>query len=220
MPPGQVLRQIDLGHHSLAADLLFIRANLYYGHHILTDEQLPWLDNFIDILLELDPDFKKAYLWGAMTTVYRKREFNYAPDAFVQRANRILARGVERFPDDHRFPMRIGFNLYYELGKAEPAIPHLERAARLPGAPPDLREKLVDLYTKKGRRRLAELILNELIMEAEDPTLSEALRARMARLYDRQRRSQLEEQHSALVQSWRSRYAYLPFDLYLLIQEP
>ena len=68
VPPGRVLRQLDLGFHSMMADMMFIRANLYYGKHILTDEQLPWLDNFNDVLLDLDPDFKKAYFWAAMVT--------------------------------------------------------------------------------------------------------------------------------------------------------
>jgi tetratricopeptide (TPR) repeat protein len=219
VPPGEVLRQIDLGYHSLAADLLFIQANLYYGQHILTDEQLPWLSDYIDILLELDPNFKKAYLWGAMVTIYQKRQTEYIPDSTIVKANRILERGLARFPGDHRFPMRIAFNYYYEMGDAERAIPYFERAARVPGAPDWLRGKLVDLHTKKGRYEIARRMLAELVMETDDPTLSAALRGRMAALMQNSEGKKLKKARSDLVREWKSGYDYLSLDLYILVRE-
>jgi len=220
LPPARVLKKIDLGYHALAADLLFIRANLYYGKHLLSDEQLPWLDSFVDNLLELDPDFKGAYLWSATTTVYRERTNTYANDEHVRRANQILARGMTRFPEDHRFPLRIGFNLYYELGDTQKATPYFERASSLPDAPAWLREKLIDLYTKEGRRELAGRVLNQIISESDDPTLAEALRSRMDVLLSRRDRERLEAAHEQLMAEWRDAYDFLPLDLYLVIREP
>jgi hypothetical protein len=219
VPPGEVLRRIDLGYHSLAADLLFIRANLYYGQHILTDEQLPWMSHYIDILLELDPDFKKAYLWGAMVTIYQTRQTEYVSDSTILRANRILERGMTRFPDDHHFPMRIAFNHYYELGDADTAIPYFKRASRIPGSPEWLKQKLVDLYSKKGRLELARRTLAELVMETEDPVLSRALRDRLAALMREDERVKFVASRRAIVEKWRTDYGHVPFDLYLLIRE-
>jgi tetratricopeptide (TPR) repeat protein len=217
-PSGKMLRRLDLGWHSLVADLLFIRANLYYGHHILSDERLPWLASFIDALIELDPDFRKAYLWGAMVTVHNRRVIDFVPDNLVLRATHILKKGMLRFPEDHRFPMRIAFNYYYELGDADRAIPYFERAARLPDAPGWLKKKLVDLYTKKGRLEIARRTLAEAIMETEDPVLSKSLRDRLAALLGEEQRVKFVASRRVIMEEWRTGYGYVPLDLYLLIR--
>jgi tetratricopeptide (TPR) repeat protein len=219
IPPGRVVRQLDLGYHSLAADLLFIRANLYYGQHILTDEQLPWMANFIDILLAVDPKFKKAYLWGALSTTFYKRQIDHVPDELVMQANRILESGMKQFPDDYRFPMRIAYNLYYERGDPDRAIPYFNRAAHLPGAPTWLREALVNIYTKKGQKEMARKTLSELMLETEDPMLAKALRDRMAQLMDEPERLEMTSHRRELIDAWKTDYSYMPFDLYLLIRE-
>ena len=220
LPPGEVIRQLDLGHHALAADLLFIRTNLYYGQHILSDQELPWFADFMDILLSVDPQFKKAYLWGALVTLFPKRSMPDTPVDLVMRANRILEAGMRRFPRDHRFPLRLAFNHYYELGDADTAIPYFERAASLPGAPGWIRSKLVDLYTKKGRRELARKTLLGILADETDPVLSEVLRARLASVMEDPERDELVASRQALVRKWKERYAYLSYDLFLLIWEP
>ena len=147
LPPGTVIRHIDLGYHGLAADLLFIRANLYYGHHMHTDEQTPWLADFIDSLLVVDPDFKKSYLWGAMVTLYFQRQVDSIPRSRIERANRILEKGMERFPKDSDFPAQIGYNLHYELGDPAASLPYFIQAASLPNAPEWLDEKFSTFST-------------------------------------------------------------------------
>lgn len=220
LPPGKVLRQLDLGHHALAADLLFIRANLYYGKHIFSDQELPWFADFMDILLSVDPQFKKAYLWGAMATLFPKREMLSTPPELVHRANRILETGMRRFPDDHRFPLRLAFNHYYELGDADTATRYFERAAATPGAPGWIKQKLVDLYSTKGRVEIARETLMRIMAEETDPALSEALKARLARVMEKAEREKLMAEREALVSQWQQRYPYMSFDLFLLIRDP
>jgi hypothetical protein len=220
LPPGKVIRQLDLGHHTLAADLLFIRANLYYGHHILTDEKVPWLSGFIDVLMEIDPHFPKPYLWGAMATLFPKREMHSTPVELVHRSNRILEAGMRRFPDDHRFPLRLAFNHYYELGDADTATGYFERAAATPGSPGWIKQKLVDLYSKKGRWEIAKETLLRILAEETDPVLNRALQARLAQVMEKSEREDLLAEREALVSQWRRRYAYLSFDLFLLIRDP
>ena len=220
LPPGNVIRQLDLGHHALAADLLFIRTNLYYGHHIFGDEQVPWLADFIDVLVQVDPYYKKAYLWGAMATLFPKREMLSTPVELVHSANKILEAGMRHFPEDHRFPMRLAFNHYYELGDADTAIPYFERAASAPGSPGWIREKLVDLYSDKGRLEIAKETLLQILSEETDPVLSNVLHARLARVIQKTEREEILAERQALARRWRERYAYLSFDLFVLIREP
>ena len=218
LPSGRVLRMVDLGWHALAADLLFIRANIYYGQHIFGDEELPWLDGFVDSLLELDPDFRAAYLWAALVTKFQKRDTSRVPRSALERSTHILRRGFQRFPGDYRFPMRIAFNLYYELGRPGDAIGYFEAAARLPGAPAWLGQKLVDLYSKRGQREMARNILQHLIATTEDPVLSRGLRDRLVALLDRSGADRLVAQRQALIQAWQQQFPYIPLDLYLAIR--
>jgi tetratricopeptide (TPR) repeat protein len=220
LPPARVIRQVDLGHHTLAADLLFIRTNLYYGHHIFSDEQVPWLADFLQVLLQVDPYYKKPYLWGAMATLFPEREMLSTPPELVHRANRILEAGMQRFPDDHRFPMRLAFNHYYELGDPDTATRYFERAAATPGSPGWIKQKLVDLYSAKGRLEIARDTLLQILAEETDPVLSSALQARLAQVMEKAEREKLLTEREALVRQWRQRYAYISFDLFLLIREP
>ncbi len=220
VPPGAVIRRLDLGYHTLAADLLFIRANLYYGQHMLGDQQLPWLASFIDSLIEVDPDFRKAYEWGAMATVFYKRQIDHVPPELIQRANRILARGMQRFPGEHAFPMRIGYNLYYELGDTEAAIPYFVQAAAKPDAPEWLEAKLSDLLGKVGQRDLARRVLAELMVNTEDPQLAAAMRDRMDSLFGPGQRERVEAARRDLMEAWQARWAYLPYELFLLVRVP
>ncbi len=219
LPPGRILRQIDLGYHSLMADLLFIKANVYYGEKMYGDQETPWLPGFIKSLIEIDPDFKASYLWGALVTIYYKREIDDLPTELVERANRILEAGMRRFPDDYRFPMRMAFNFYYEMGDADAALPYFERASQTPGAPTWIREKLVDIYSKTGRQELARRTLADLLAGTEDPTLIKALHDRMQVLLTRDERKDLLDKQQTLISDWKQRYRYLTFDLYVLIRE-
>ncbi len=175
LPPGRILRQIDLGYHSLMADMLFIKTNIYYGEKMYGDQETPWLPGFIQSLIEIDPDFKTSYLWGALVTTYYQRQIDDVPLELIERANKILEAGMGRFPGDYRFPMRIAFNLYYELGDTDAALPYFERASQTPGAPTWIKEKLVDIYSKAGRQELARRTLSDLLSGTEDPTLIQRL---------------------------------------------
>ena len=220
VPSGEVLRDMSLGYRTLAADLLFIRANLYYGRHIVGDEHMPWLSRFIDVLTTVDPHFKAAYFWGAMVTLYHKRQMAGIPAEVIHRANQILEKGMQRFPADHRFPMRIASNLYYELGDRDASLPYFVRAAGLPGAPRWLREKLVDLHTHEGQQQAAQQALRHLVMSTDDPTLNRELRDRLAFLLNDEDRRRLQRVRDELMIEWKREFGYLDLDLYLAIRDP
>lgn len=217
LPPADTLRVMDLGHHEVFADLLFIRANLYYGEHILTDERLPWLRDYVSTIIRLDPDFRQTYLWGAMVLLYQSREVSYLPPEQIDQANGILRRGLERFPGDYRFPMRIGYNLYYEMGAADEAIPYFERASRMPGAPSWLAVKILDLHTKKGRYAMAARMLEDQMSRIEDPELIRMLEERMKVVLDDSRREHVKRFWEELVARWHRHYDYCSFDFFLLV---
>jgi len=218
LPPGRVLRRLALGWTSLSASLLFIRANVYYGHHVLGDEKLPWLDAFVDTLLELDPDFRAAYFWSALVSKSRGRIVDSIPRQYLERSNAILERGYRRFPNDYRFPMRIAFNHYYELGELEQALPFFEKAVRLPGAPRWLAQKLADLYNKKGQLDMARRIIEHLVAQTDDPVLSRGLRDRLRALVERRQRRALLAARQVLVRKWQRDFPHISFDLFLAIR--
>jgi tetratricopeptide (TPR) repeat protein len=155
-----------------------------------------------------------------MVTTHNKRTVEYVSEDLLRRSIQILEAGMQRFPDDHRFPMRIAFNYYYELGDVDRAIPYFVRAAYLPDAPDWLKHKLVDLFTKKGRTELARQTLSELVMEADEPVLKKSLRDRLVAVMSEDERRKIIASRQAIIQEWQSSYGYIPLELYLLIREP
>ena len=49
------------------ADLLFLRANMYFVSHLFSDRIFPWLDLYVDTILALDPDNPTVYEWASQS---------------------------------------------------------------------------------------------------------------------------------------------------------
>ncbi|MBW1871670.1 MAG: hypothetical protein JRJ19_06375, partial [Deltaproteobacteria bacterium] len=86
-------------------------------------------------------------------------------------------------------------------------------------SPDWLMEKLVDLYSKKGQVELARQTLEHLIMEEENPLLSESLQTRLANLLQGDEQPEVIVWRDKAINQWKLAYEYIPFDLYLLIRE-
>jgi hypothetical protein len=61
--------------------------------------------------------------------------------------------------------------------------------------------------------------LTELVLETDDPMHARALKDRMAHLMEEPERLDLTRRRRELIDVWKTTYAYIPFDLYLLIRE-
>jgi hypothetical protein len=114
-PSGHALRPVALGHTETAADLAWLRAVQYYGEHRTTDLRF--------IRLE--------HVFGAFSMAQEGRDF--------AAAERLLLKGMEHNPRSGRLAFELGFLYYVRPGGRDlpRAGEYFERAARLPGGPPN-----------------------------------------------------------------------------------
>lgn len=123
-PSGRFVRQASIEFQDLAADVIWLRAIQYYGHHLMTDRKYEWLGHVFEILAALDPRFIGAYHFGAYTLAWDARE--------PQEANRLLFDGMKHNPMNWQLPFDAGFISYMLLRDYEQAGRLFEISSRLP----------------------------------------------------------------------------------------
>lgn len=216
VPPKPVLRLMSLGHESFLADVMFIQVYAYFLRHLFSDRIFGWLDTYVDAIIYLDPDNPRIYRWASQMVKYGQLITNDS----IEKSNEYEKMGLSLFPNDWRFYMDIGFNLYFEYQYRDEdekrrlrdeALEYFTMAASLPNSQLDP-NFVTELYTRKNDTRMALFQAYRAYIEASP----------MERKYLLRRIAQLESQEAAeaLAQDerqWRERYPFLPFGVYQLI---
>lgn len=193
LPSSKLLAGAFLNYRTLAADLIWSRALVYYGDRRSRGGHLDALEEYADTISDLDPYFYDVYRWFA--DIYLTHEFVRRDDA-IEVANAFLERGMKYFPEACDLPHTAALNyIGYSPGasaerrlrESKRAIEYLERTARCPDAPENT-AALLDYFTQREQR------LRHQIAEAADagvsdhgsndePGLTEAQRKFYVRLY-------------------------------------
>jgi hypothetical protein len=108
-------RILSLGHTEWVTDLLWINATLYYGDTLYAHLPARYAIRYTETMNTLDPNFRRAYLWGANAMLYRSVA-STPEDA--RSAGRILLKGLQRFPTDPELHMQYGYNLAFDQSTA------------------------------------------------------------------------------------------------------
>jgi len=160
LPSGKYLKPLSLGYNQVAADLLWMKTISYFGSHFLDDQAYPWLAHILNLIIDLDPRFDFPYYFGGVVLSLEASN--------LEDANKILARGMEAYPDKWEYPFYIGFNHYYHQGDPETALPYIERAAILPKSPDFVRSMVRTLHQKTGRAETSLRFFREALNNAQD----------------------------------------------------
>jgi hypothetical protein len=163
LPRNEKIRPWLLGFHTVFANYLWIKTTIYFGGHLLSDRQYPWLVQMIDIVTRLNPHFYPAYEFGGLIIP----EICHNPDA----GRIILERGVCAVLEKK-------WKLYFYLGMLQykyfyddkKAALNFAIAAQLPGAPA---EKLINLakhfFTESYGSSQTDQILMLIAAASENP---------------------------------------------------
>lgn len=185
IPNALAARTLALGHREWAADLLFTAGLAYFGESLSTRSQLRYLQSYARTTEEVDPHFRRVYLWGATVSLYTHRRITRSSvDASIEH----LQRGLEVFRDDPEMLYALGFNLVYEL---TPLLPegeerraakrrgayYLQRAAAGGQGPSWLALTAARMLEESGGDASAIELLRDTLLHTEDP----AIRARIER---------------------------------------
>jgi hypothetical protein len=212
LPDGKILKAATLGFREVASDFIWLQVIQATGERQVSQEAGQWIARALDVVTTLDPKFVRAYEIGgiALCTVV----------VMPEESNRLLEKGMLHNPQAWRLPFLLGINHYFEFVDDEKAADFMAKAARLPGAPPNVPriaarllvsakapqqavELLANVYeetTDENVRLLLEQRLKETIVERDLQILEQAI-GRYQAEYAR-RPSRLEELvHSGLLPS-------------------
>jgi len=214
--PPAVLKVLGLGHQGFVADVLFLRANMYFVNHLFGDRIFEWLDLYLEAILALDPDNPTVYEWASQSVKFGQLITNES----LERSNEYARRGIERFPDHWRFYFDIGFNYQIEWQPADDeerqemrdkALPYFSIAAMLPNSRMDP-NFLTEMHLQRNDVEMALFHAYNRYWEANERE-KEALRGRIGR-YESQAAA---ERLKTIEGRWKTNYSYLPMELFELM---
>jgi tetratricopeptide (TPR) repeat protein len=182
VPSGAALRWAALGHRGLVSDLYWLAAVQYIGDARSEKRGFEKLYPLVDLVTDLDPRHGYAYQTAGIVLSAVGR---------IDESNRILEKGMAKGPPYWTFPYYLAFNHWFYLGDYPAAARYAERAARTPGASPNLSQLAVSLASKVGTPELALEMLDELGRTVKDDSTA-------ARLEEQRKLALLERDCQAL----------------------
>jgi hypothetical protein len=226
LPKPGFLRVASLGHHELAADLVWVDAVVYAGTELTSHGSFSAFVRYFDTVAELDPGFKRPYKWAGVLTMYNGRRIT---NETVWQSNHVLEVGAQRFPRDWELQFMLGCNYLNELKTTDPeqrkkwdqiAAGYIRRAAVLGGGPAWLGVLAAQVYTRTGRSDLAMRHLEEVLATTENATVREQVRVQLEELRATTAANSIDASRQQVEAQWTAWARYAPIGLYALVGEP
>lgn len=176
---GEAAKRLALGFDTLAADVYWIRAVLYYGGHRRDETRRAFDELFplLDLVTSLDPQFKVAYRFGALFLSEPPPGGPGRPDQAIQ----LLERAVER-DGDWEYYEDIGFVHYWWKHDYVSAAEWFKKAAARPGAPNWLMQLSATTLAVGGSRESSRQLWTELLNNADASYIQDQARHRLRQL--------------------------------------
>lgn len=171
--PPKPLGTIVAGFRNLAADFWYMRFASYWGYQLTHGRHFQNLYPLLDLITDLDPRFMVAYEFGSLAL-----GDNHQIDEAVE----LLDKGGKREPKNYWFPYKAGLTIFFFGDDYMRAARYFERAAILPGAPPEARYFAARMYEKSTRRDLAVATWRRTYATATDPSVKQVAKNALMRL--------------------------------------
>lgn len=225
LPPPNELILFSLGHRTALADLVWMKALVYFGDELYHRGNVANLFRYADAILALDEHFVRAYRWVASAAIYRTGDVTVDD---VRRAILYLERGVRLFPDDPNLAWDLGATYAYELVPMLPpgpareearrkSIDHLEMAALHGAGPAWLGLQTASQLNTLGRKEQAVHHLQDLYATATDPDIKAQLAQRLATLQTETYVVAMRAADEELEANRKRDFPYLNSSLYLVV---
>jgi tetratricopeptide (TPR) repeat protein len=225
LPAPDELLLASLGHRAALADLIWMKALVYFGDELANRGNVKNLFRYTDAMLALDETFTRVYRWVASAAIYRTGEVTIED---VKAAIRYLERGTRLFPDDPELAWDLGATYAYELVPMLPIGPAREEARRksldylemaaLHGAGPAwLGLTTAGALDKLGRKEQAVRHLEDLYAVATDPAIKDALARKLTAMRTSAYVDAMRAANEELEAARRRDFPYLNPSLYMLV---
>jgi len=227
LPPNAWLRVFSLGWDEAFADLIWMRALIYYGDELRHDGAVQFVFRYGEAIETLDPNFVAIYSWVGMASLYRPQATTVDD---IERAVTFMRRGAERHPNDGELAWDLGATLAYELppmvndteaadrARAR-AVPFLVRAVQLGAAPRWATMTNAAILTRIGRTEQAARHLEEMYDQTSDPRTRQRMAARIRQLRGEVEGEAFLATMRELEAQRRAHFPYAPQGLFLLLGE-
>ncbi len=172
MPNGKYLKAISLGHAPLLADFVYLWAIQYYSDYSQADRYRYVEHVFGDVIAELDPGYIDPYWLGALILTTEGQD--------EEAGLRLLDRGFEKNPSAWILMYLAGWECQ-RFGQFDRAANYFDRAARVPGAPPDLFRLKAGMTARTGNLREAIGRWQEVLDDPRNNGEARAIAARQIR---------------------------------------
>ena len=206
VPRASTLRWISLGHPTLAANLLWLRAVQYIGESRSSERGWDKLYPLVDTLTDLDPRHGYAYqVAGTLLGAFDR----------VPESNAILEKGARTLPDRYVLPLLRAYNAVLEEDDMETAGRFAELAARAKGAPDHVRHYALAFYVKGQRADAAVAFLQQSLAETRDPETRKTVERQLQQAILERNAAHVEE----AIRTWQGRFLGGPLSLGQLVEE-
>ncbi len=229
LPPPQWLEVMSLGYRRALADLIWLRALIYFGDEFENRGAVKHVFNYGDSMLELDPDFERVYRWVGVAGVYTPEG---SPVEYLERAVDVLRLGTQRFPDNGTLAWDTGATIAYELLPRLPkdypnreqlqleANEHMMAAARLGEGPEWLVLTNATLLSKLGHSEREQRHLEEMYTIVRDPDVKAQIERRLSRLRDEAYAEAFRSVNEEFQERRLREFPYMPSSLYFFVADP
>jgi hypothetical protein len=225
VPPDAWLPVFSLGYDEALADLLWMRALVYFGDELIHRGEVRHVFDYANAILVLDPDFRRVYAWAGTAGMYRPTETSLVD---MYDAVGFLERGARRFPDDGALAWDLGASLAFELVPrvSDPTekerlraagVAHMQVAARLGTGPDWLVLANATQLRRLGQTEQAIRHLEEMYAVVSTPDIKRQIEIEIGVLRGRAHADAMRQSREELEQRWLRDFPYLPETLYLLI---
>jgi len=158
LPAGRHLKQIALGYDNVLADAIYIWSIQYYTD-FAREARYPFLLHTFDVITDLDPQYIDAYMIGALTIVAEGKD--------IERATRLLHKGMVSNPDDYLLPLDAGYYFRDTFKDPRKAAYYFGIAASRPTAPNYIKRLCAGMTGRAGDKRTSYELWKRAFDEAE-----------------------------------------------------
>ncbi len=157
VPPANLARMLSSGYQNMLADVYYMQFTTYWGYWLTHGRKFHNLYPLLDLVTELDHDFRSAYEVGALAL---------ADSGDLTRSVDLLLKGAHYHPQDFWYPYQAGLMLFLYSNDYMLAAKYFEMASQLPGAPPDTGYFAARMYAQTGQVELARKRWLQLFIQA------------------------------------------------------
>lgn len=226
LPPAETLRWFSLGYDEALADVIWMRALVYFGQEFEHRGSVEHVFSYAEAMAALDPDFLAVYRWVGVAGLYRPEAVS--PED-IRRSIEFMKRGHQRAPENGELAWDIGAALVYELAPLldeeeadlarEEGSPYLLAAVRMGAAPEWAALSNAANLVRVGQNEQAARHLEEMYASTRDPSVRAAIAERIRQLRTQAEADAFMAAMEELETERRRDFPYLPAGLYLLVGE-